>query len=109
MGEQTAHGGDLAHLDGVAVEAGQDAMQAGEAAAVDEIAPPLEVALVRLAGHLATEPFQVALDPRPPLLEAPVRLRSWLSGNTGATRSPEVANIDQPQPIANCGSDLHVQ
>jgi hypothetical protein len=54
LGEQTAHGGDLAHLDGVAVEAGHDAMQAGEVAAVDEVTPPLEVALVRLAGHLAT-------------------------------------------------------
>lgn len=101
--------GDLAHLDGVAVEAVRMRRRPGRPPRSTRSRHPLEVALVRLAGHLAAEPFQVAVDPRPPLLEAPLRLRSWLSGNTGATRSPEVADIDQPQPTANCGSDLHVQ
>jgi hypothetical protein len=35
-GEQPAHEGGLAHLDGVSVEAGQDAVQAEHVAARDE-------------------------------------------------------------------------
>lgn len=62
-------GGDLAHLDGVAVEADQDNVQTREVAAVDEVAPPLEVAFMRLAVDLAAEPFQVGLDRRSPLLD----------------------------------------
>lgn len=61
--------GELPHFDGVAVETGQDTMPTREVAAPDEVAPPLVVALVRLTCDLAGEPFQVALDRRPPLLE----------------------------------------
>jgi hypothetical protein len=36
----------------------------------DEQLPPIEVAAVRLAGHAAPEPFEVALDDGTPLLQA---------------------------------------
>ena len=36
---------------GVAVETGQDTVQAGDVAAVDELPPAVEIPLVRLAGH----------------------------------------------------------
>lgn len=70
FGEQPAQGGYLAHLDGVAVEAGQDAVQAEHVAVVGQLAPAVEVAGVRLAGDAAAEPLEVAVDDRAPLLEA---------------------------------------
>lgn len=55
-------------FDGAAVD-GQDTMQARQLSAVDEVAPPPEVALMRLAGRLAAEPLQVAVGRGLPLPE----------------------------------------
>jgi hypothetical protein len=68
--EQAAHGRYLAHLDGVAVETGEDAVQAEQLAVVDQQGPAVEVAAVRLAGYAAAEPLNVALDVRAPSLQA---------------------------------------
>lgn len=62
LGEKSAHGRHIAHLDGVAVEARQDAVQAKHVAVLGERAPPVEVAAVRLACDGAAEPLEVALD-----------------------------------------------
>lgn len=70
VSEQPGHGGDLTHLDGVAVEAGQDTVQAGHVAADHQVPPAADIPLVRLAGHAAVEAVEVALDRRLPLLEA---------------------------------------
>lgn len=53
------HWGDLAHLDLVAVENGQDTVHPGEVAAVDEPPPAVEVLLVRLRRDLVAEAVQV--------------------------------------------------
>jgi hypothetical protein len=45
-------------------------MQPRKITALDEMSPALEVALVRLARHSASESAQVLSYPRPPLLEA---------------------------------------
>src|ERR1700689_4145131 len=45
-------------------------MQGEHVAVPDERLPPIEVATVRLAGHAAPEPFEVALDDGTPLLQA---------------------------------------
>jgi hypothetical protein len=68
--EQSRHGRDLAHLDRVPIEARQDSVQPGEVTALDQLAPPLEVALMRLARHSVPEAFQVVLDSGSPLVEA---------------------------------------
>lgn len=70
--EQSGHGGDLPHLDRIAIETGQDAVQAGEFAAVDQLLPAVEIPLVRLTRDPIAEAIQVSLDRRPPLLEAQV-------------------------------------
>lgn len=70
LGEQPTHGRHLAHLDGVAVEAGQDTVQPGHIAVLDERLPPVKAAAVRLAGHVTAEPLEVALDDGTPLLQA---------------------------------------
>jgi hypothetical protein len=53
FGEEAAHGRYLAHLDGVAVEACEDAVQAEHVALIDQQAPAVEVATVRLASGAA--------------------------------------------------------
>ena len=69
LGEQPAHRRHLAHLDGVAVEAGQDTVQAEHVAMPDERLPTVEVAAVRLARYAAAQPLKIALDDRAPLLQ----------------------------------------
>ena len=43
VGEQSGHGGDLPHLDRVAVETGQHAVQAGQVAAVHQLPPAVKI------------------------------------------------------------------
>lgn len=68
--EQPGHGGDLAHLDRVAIESGQDAVQAWKVAVVDQLSPSVEVANVWLTRDPVAEAIQVALKRWSPLLEA---------------------------------------
>jgi hypothetical protein len=68
--EQAAHGRHLAHLDGVAVEAREDAVQAEYVTVIHQQVPAVQVAAVRLAGNAAAKMLKVALDGRAPFLEA---------------------------------------
>jgi hypothetical protein len=70
LGEQAAHRRHLAHLDGVAVEAGQDTVQAEHVAMPDKRLPAIEIAAVRLTCHAAAKPLEVAPDDWTPLLQA---------------------------------------
>ena len=70
FGKQTAHGRNLAHLDGVAVEAREDAVQAEHVTVIHQQVPAVEIAAVRLASNAAAEPLKVALDGRAPFLQA---------------------------------------
>ena len=71
VGEQSGHGGDRAHLDRVSVETREHAVQTGEVAAHDELAPMLEIPFAGLAAHVVAEMREIMLDPRSPGFEAP--------------------------------------
>jgi hypothetical protein len=60
--KQAGHGGDLAHLDRGRIETGQYAMKPWEVAAVDQLTPPFQVALVRLTCHPIPETVQVPVN-----------------------------------------------
>jgi hypothetical protein len=68
--EQPAHRRNLTHLDRVPVQPCQDAVEPWHIAAIDQRHPPVEIAPVRLAADAVAEPLQVALDGRPPVLQA---------------------------------------
>ena len=64
---------------GVAVEAGQDTVQAEHVAMPDKRLPAIETTAVRLTRHAATKPLKVAPDDWTPLLEA---VRGQASGES---------------------------
>ena len=62
-------GADLAHLDRVPIQSGENAMQTRDVATLDQRLPSLQVPLVRLALHATAQAAQVASQRRPPLLK----------------------------------------
>ena len=69
VGKQSGHGGDLSHLDRVAVEVGQHAMHPGDVAAVDQLPPAVEIAFMGRARDAFAKTSEVPLDRRLLLVE----------------------------------------
>jgi len=69
-GEQSTHRRYFTHLDRVAVESSQDAVEAGHIRSVKQRFPSVDVAYVWLAANGSAQPTQIGLDRGPPLFQS---------------------------------------